>query len=201
MKRSVKILGAALVAYGLLLALLLAAESIAPDATIRSVGDAIWYSLVTMTTVGYGDLAPVTPLGRVLGMIFALTSIGILAALVGLVLRLLSGQMIPRLRLRMGRGRHWYAFAEENADAATLADELREADGGCLLVFPESGRTYLRGADVVRLNADGETLSRLRGGQEGLALFFLGADPWENVRAACRAAEEGLTAYCMADVP
>ena len=101
MKRSVKLLLTALAVYLVLLLLLLGAEAGNPNATIRSFGDALWFSLITMTTVGYGDLSPVTPAGRVLGIIFALCSIGILTALISLGLNLISGEWIPRLRLRL----------------------------------------------------------------------------------------------------
>lgn len=40
-------------------------EQDAPDALITTFGDAIWWAFVTITTVGYGDLYPVTTAGRI----------------------------------------------------------------------------------------------------------------------------------------
>lgn len=48
---------------------------------IMSFGDALWWSVVTTTTVGYGDISPVTPGGRIMATILMLTGIGMLGAL------------------------------------------------------------------------------------------------------------------------
>lgn len=47
----------------------LAVERNAAHATIVNFGDALWWTCVTITTVGYGDFAPITALGRVLAVI------------------------------------------------------------------------------------------------------------------------------------
>ncbi len=52
-------------------------ESKNPDANIKNGGDAIWYSIVTITTVGYGDRFPVTMGGRLVGVSIMITGIGI----------------------------------------------------------------------------------------------------------------------------
>lgn len=44
--------------------------------TIDSFGDALWWSMVTATTVGYGDVSPVTPEGRVIAVFLMLIGIG-----------------------------------------------------------------------------------------------------------------------------
>ena len=38
-----------------------------PDSSIESFEDALWWSMTTVTTVGYGDTSPVTAAGRVWG--------------------------------------------------------------------------------------------------------------------------------------
>ena len=49
---------------------------------IHSYGDAVWYMLVTLTSVGYGDIVPVTFIGRVIGYFFILASLVVLGALI-----------------------------------------------------------------------------------------------------------------------
>lgn len=49
-----------------------------PDA-FSSIPAALWWGVVTLTTVGYGDVTPVTPLGQVLGAVVAVMGIGIFA--------------------------------------------------------------------------------------------------------------------------
>ena len=69
--------------YFLLLVLLVICERGYPDSHIRTLADAFWFSLVTLSTVGYGDLTPVSPMGHVIGGIFLIMSMGLLVALVG----------------------------------------------------------------------------------------------------------------------
>lgn len=61
--------------------LLLYFEAADPGSAIITVGDALWYMFVTLTTVGYGDLYPVTPGGKAIGYIYVFSSLGVLGFL------------------------------------------------------------------------------------------------------------------------
>jgi voltage-gated potassium channel len=57
-------------------------ESTDPDAKITNIGDAFWWAMVTVTTVGYGDLYPVTPGGKIVASIMMMIGIAILGVLI-----------------------------------------------------------------------------------------------------------------------
>ncbi|MFD7432954.1 potassium channel family protein [Streptomyces sp. NPDC059818] len=58
-------------------------ERDAPGASIRTFGDAVWWACATLTTVGYGDAVPVTPLGRVVAAGLMACGLALLGAVTG----------------------------------------------------------------------------------------------------------------------
>jgi voltage-gated potassium channel Kch len=61
----------------------LGAEANAENANIRTASDALWWSYVTVTTVGYGDRFPVTNYGRLIGVAMLTIGIGLFGVLTG----------------------------------------------------------------------------------------------------------------------
>jgi voltage-gated potassium channel len=61
------------------------AERGAPDATITTLQDAMWWTLTTLTTVGYGDRYPVTTEGRLVAATLMVGGIALLGIVTGLV--------------------------------------------------------------------------------------------------------------------
>ena len=59
-------------------------RDIQPD-KFSSIPEAMWWSIATLTTVGYGDVTPVTPLGRFFGVITMILGIGMFALPTGVI--------------------------------------------------------------------------------------------------------------------
>lgn len=64
------------------------------EATITTFGDALWWSFVTVSTVGYGDLAPVSGGGRLVGVGLMLAGV----ALLGVVTATFASWLVDRVR-------------------------------------------------------------------------------------------------------
>ena len=73
-------------------ALYLVEGDIQPD-KFGSIPRALWWSIITLTTVGYGDVSPITPLGKFLAAIVALAGIGLVAMPTGIMAAAFSEAM------------------------------------------------------------------------------------------------------------
>ncbi len=69
--------------YFILVVIFYKVEINQPGSGIEDFSDVIWWSIVTITTVGYGDIVPVSESGRMVGFIFLLLSLGTYALLIG----------------------------------------------------------------------------------------------------------------------
>jgi voltage-gated potassium channel len=58
-----------------------AEHAVNPEFATR--GDAMWWGIVTLTTVGYGDITPITPTGRWAGVAIMITGVAVLGVLAG----------------------------------------------------------------------------------------------------------------------
>lgn len=103
-------------------------ERNAPDRQIANFGDALWWAFVTVTTVGYGDYAPVTWQGRCVAamlMLGGITLIGVVTAMVAswIMERVNTGSQAAwgrRLGNRLSREMDEDARAEAVRDAELL---------------------------------------------------------------------------------
>ncbi len=65
--------------------LLYFAENSAQPDKYSSIPATMWWAIATLTTVGYGDLYPITPFGKLIGSIVAITGIGMFALPTGIL--------------------------------------------------------------------------------------------------------------------
>lgn len=92
-RRINRFIGGALVGviiYFVLITLLINFERDSSQSSITNYHQALWYTIATLTTVGYGDIYPVTLYGRGIGFIFVLMSVGIYGLLIGQITNLIT---------------------------------------------------------------------------------------------------------------
>lgn len=184
--------------YLLALAALTWAERANPASSIQSFGDAFWYSLVTMSTVGYGDLYPVTPAGRILGMGFVLLSVGLLTFVIGSMISILTGNMIPAVQLRLLGRREWFVFSSVNPTVEALAGDLASEYPGAVFLFPRGQAISLPG-NVRVLGYPGTMADLLAGKKDRCSLFFLEPRAGDAYEQAVEALKLGYPVYCMTE--
>jgi voltage-gated potassium channel len=77
-----------------------------------SIPRALWWSAITLTTVGYGDVVPITPLGKVMGGLVAIASVGIVALPSGII-----AASFVEARRSLSRKRRTFRAARERRSA------------------------------------------------------------------------------------
>ncbi|ULE32006.1 potassium channel family protein [Mycobacterium sp. IDR2000157661] len=103
----------------------LEAERSDPRSDITSFGRALWWAITTVTTVGYGDLSPVTVTGRLVAVLLMIGGI----SLVGVVTATLASWIVQRVAEEDDANRAATAaqIEELRAEIRRLGGHLREA--------------------------------------------------------------------------
>jgi len=99
-------------------------ESQDPGASIKTADDVIWWAVVTTSTVGYGDYAPVTGPGRLLAALVMVLGIGLFATLAGAIASRMTdiGRLDTDQNRSMRRDVKNYKAVEENM---ALLEEIK----------------------------------------------------------------------------
>ncbi|GGZ94989.1 ion transporter [Streptomyces spiroverticillatus] len=106
----------------------------APGGNIKTLGDAVWWSFTTMTTVGYGDHSPTTGLGRLIAVGLMLSGI----ALLGVVTANIAAWFISRFERDDAEERRQTALLEAlTAEIKELRAEVGRLSTPEVLSAPE----------------------------------------------------------------
>ena len=71
-------------------------ERNAQPQAFENIGDGFWWAIVAFTTVGYGDIYPVTPLGRLLSSLISLIGIAMIAIPTGIISSAFMNMLIEK---------------------------------------------------------------------------------------------------------
>ncbi|MFF1633674.1 potassium channel family protein [Leifsonia sp. NPDC058248] len=103
-------------------------ERDAPGASITSFGDSVWWAIVTMATVGYGDYVPVTVTGRVLAVLLMIGGVGIVGTASATIVTALNDRT-AHLRQNRDDHSHGHELGHSPELDLSVGDERTDADG------------------------------------------------------------------------
>lgn len=184
--------------------MLVLAESASENALIHNFGDALWYSVVTMTTVGYGDLFPVTITGKMIGGLFLILSAGIFAGVLALFVTLFSGYALPKIKLFFARNKEWYVFRYLNNESLVLAESIFASNPDSLFLFCEDSSSHDSRMDDMIQAMHGIVVPKkinqflpYRKNRSGCHICFLGKEGQNSYAEAEHWAKEGYSVSCQ----
>jgi len=128
--------------------------SLDPDALeespFASIVHSFWYVVVTITTVGYGDISPTTPVGKLVGALTILNGVIVLAMPIGVVGANFSSEYYGALE---EKERRWKAKQAMSAMAAVEEECCKEADDEeTVEIGGSSGRLSAVAVELRRVN-------------------------------------------------
>ena len=136
------------------------AERNAHGSTIDNLGDGLWWAVVTVATVGYGDISPVTPIGRGIAVFLMLAGIGLIGILTATVASYFVGQKTDRSEAERDELRQFVA----GELAAYKAPRI-------VVVVPNIGRSPSGKVDYARLNRVAKETVERSGGDTSKTLL------------------------------
>ncbi len=183
--------------YLFLLYLLVQVERHAPGATIKTMGHAIWYSLATLTTVGYGDFYPVTPAGRVIASVFLILGIGLLGFFVGFMVEFFA-RIRPAVVLSINAAKPWYIFTARSPQAMIFAENLKAVRHDAMIIYAAT-KDDDKSSKFISVSWSVEELIERRGSLYDAHIMCMKDNEMENFLDAVALSDIEVPIICLAD--
>jgi voltage-gated potassium channel len=113
------------------------AERSAPHATIHNYGQGLWWAVVTVTTVGYGDKYPVTGFGQGVAVVMMIVGIGLIGVLTATVASYFVGQDLDKAQSERDEMKAELQAAREEREM--LRERLDEMHSLLVRALPQQG--------------------------------------------------------------
>ena len=107
-------------------ALMYIAEHDSQPEKFSSIPETMWWGLITLTTVGYGDVSPVTPLGKIIGAFTAIMGVCTVALLTGIVASAFANQRAQKAAILEAEISQALSDGEISDDEAQKIEKLRK---------------------------------------------------------------------------
>lgn len=117
------------IAFVLTSSLIYYAENEVQPEKFASIPDAMYWSLITLTTVGYGDVSPVTWIGKVISVATALMGVSVVALITGILANAFSNQIARRKMIFEDQIREALADGVVDAVEVRSLEQLRKDFG------------------------------------------------------------------------
>ena len=97
------------------------------NADVQGPFDAVWWTVVTLTTVGYGDTVPGSPLGKVVAITLMLSGVILMAVFAGVMSQTMVGYLLDvrEERVRMSSTVNHFIICGWNSRGPMVAEELK----------------------------------------------------------------------------
>lgn len=112
------------------------------NSSVEDPWDAIWWTVVTLTTVGYGDTVPVTGAGRVVAIVLMISGMVLVAVFAGVMSQTLVGYLLDvrEERVRMSSTVNHVIICGWNSRGPMIVEELHCLDPECEVVIFSADR-------------------------------------------------------------
>ena len=142
-------------------------EGVGANENIASYYDAVYWAVVTITTVGYGDISPVTPEGRFVTIFLIITGVGMIAFSTSIVTSAMTDKFVEvkknSILYKIKKLKRFVLLCGYGKVGKTLANELIKSGENIVILDPKESEIELVNKErILALKADASDVELLK---------------------------------------